>query len=466
MNDALPLDTIEALAWGREWRMGYDKHPPLSAWAAEIAGRASGGSDVGLYALSALCTAVGLGVMWLLARELLGSTRALLALVLSEGVYYFGFTSPEFNVNVLQIPLWAVGIYAYWRGVRRGGLHWWLLLGASAGLALLSKYLAGAMLIAMAVHTLRYEGGVLKRFGPYLAAAVCAAVFTPHAVWMVEHDFISLTYGVERAGGGSHEWANHVVHPLKFVVAQIGACGALLWLLLVWKPSRRREEGEERARAFLFVMTVGPIGALLALSLATGFELRSMWATPMLLTAGACAMAFFTVRYPAIKRIDGTVWACVIIVAPLLVYAGTSALTLQFRDKPKRVNYPGPALGAEVERLWRERFETPLLVVVGSEWEGGLVGWYAPGRPRVYIGASETRAQWANDDFVCSTGGMIVWTKSIDADASPESHAPMPYEEVRFGEVEILTDIVLAYPAAPDKAGVRFGVALIPPQGE
>jgi len=466
VNDALPLDTIEALAWGREWALGYDKHPPLSAWAAELAGYASAGSDVGLYALSALCTTIGLWVMWRLTRELLGDKRALLALVLSEGVFYHHFTSPEFNVNVLQIPLWAGAMLGYWRGVRTGRLGWWALLGVCIGLALLSKYLAGALLIAMAIDTLWRERRVLKTPGPYLAAALCLGIFAPHALWLVEHDFISLTYGVRRAGGSSHEWMNHLVHPVKFIGAQLAAAAVVGWLLLVWKPSRRaREESDARARTFLLLMTVGPIGALAALSLATGFELRSMWATPMLLALAPCAMALLDVRYPSIKRIDGTVWAVVVIVAPVLAYAGTSALTMGFRDKPKRVNYPGPALGAEVERLWRERTGEPLLVVVGSEWEGGLVGWYASDRPSVYIGASETRAQWCNDDLVRSTGGMIVWTKSIDAGADPATFAPMPYDTSRFGGAEPLPDIVLPYPSAPDKAGARFGVALIPAQG-
>ena len=31
-NTNLPLDTIEALAWGNDFQLGYSKHPPLSAW--------------------------------------------------------------------------------------------------------------------------------------------------------------------------------------------------------------------------------------------------------------------------------------------------------------------------------------------------------------------------------------------------------------------------------------------------
>ena len=32
----LPLDLIEALTYGREWQLGYDKLPPLPWWLVEI----------------------------------------------------------------------------------------------------------------------------------------------------------------------------------------------------------------------------------------------------------------------------------------------------------------------------------------------------------------------------------------------------------------------------------------------
>ena len=35
-NINLPLDTIEALAWGSNLDWGFNKHPPLSAFAAEV----------------------------------------------------------------------------------------------------------------------------------------------------------------------------------------------------------------------------------------------------------------------------------------------------------------------------------------------------------------------------------------------------------------------------------------------
>jgi 4-amino-4-deoxy-L-arabinose transferase-like glycosyltransferase len=53
-NHNLPLDTIEALAWGSNLDWGYGKHPPLSAFAVEVFYQIFGNQDWAYYLLSQL----------------------------------------------------------------------------------------------------------------------------------------------------------------------------------------------------------------------------------------------------------------------------------------------------------------------------------------------------------------------------------------------------------------------------
>ena len=53
-NNNLPLDTIEALAWGSYIDWGYIKHPPLSAWSVEVFYQVFGTQDWAYYLLSQL----------------------------------------------------------------------------------------------------------------------------------------------------------------------------------------------------------------------------------------------------------------------------------------------------------------------------------------------------------------------------------------------------------------------------
>ena len=56
-NSNLPLDTIEALAWGSNLEWGFNKHPPASALFIEIFYQIFGSQDWAYYFLSQLFVA-------------------------------------------------------------------------------------------------------------------------------------------------------------------------------------------------------------------------------------------------------------------------------------------------------------------------------------------------------------------------------------------------------------------------
>ena len=57
-NVNLPLDTIEALAWGSNLEWGYSKHPPVSALIVEINHFIFGSRDWAFYLLSQIFVVV------------------------------------------------------------------------------------------------------------------------------------------------------------------------------------------------------------------------------------------------------------------------------------------------------------------------------------------------------------------------------------------------------------------------
>src|ERR1700761_2716479 len=63
----LPLDLIEALLYGREWQLGYDKLPPLPWWMVWATYRTFG-PDLFYYLLSALTIAATFAIIWAMAR--------------------------------------------------------------------------------------------------------------------------------------------------------------------------------------------------------------------------------------------------------------------------------------------------------------------------------------------------------------------------------------------------------------
>ena len=62
-NNNLPLDTIEALAWGSNLEWGFNKHPPMSAVMVEIFYQIFGSNDWAYYFLSQICLIICLSLI-------------------------------------------------------------------------------------------------------------------------------------------------------------------------------------------------------------------------------------------------------------------------------------------------------------------------------------------------------------------------------------------------------------------
>src|SRR6185437_5347950 len=96
----LPLDLIEALMYGREWQLGYDKLPPLPWWLVEIAYQTVG-HDFAYYLLAEIAVVAGFALVFLTARPLVGGLGALVAVLIADGLHYFNYTAAKFNHDVI-----------------------------------------------------------------------------------------------------------------------------------------------------------------------------------------------------------------------------------------------------------------------------------------------------------------------------------------------------------------------------
>ena len=128
-NVNLPLDTIEALAWGSNLDWGFNKHPPLSAFAVEVVYRIFGNQDWAYYILSQIFVVFSFIVIFKLSLHLFNNPNyALLSIFLLEGIFFYNFTTPEFNVNIAQLPFWALTIYFSYRCIKHNKITDFILL--------------------------------------------------------------------------------------------------------------------------------------------------------------------------------------------------------------------------------------------------------------------------------------------------------------------------------------------------
>jgi len=134
-NTNLPLDTIEALAWGTNLDWGYNKHPPLSAWFVELFYQIFKSQDWAYYFLSQLFVVIAFFVVFKFSEDFFkNKIFALISVLLLEGIYFHNFTTPEFNVYVCQLPFRALAVYFCWKGFKHNDPLSWILFGASGAL--------------------------------------------------------------------------------------------------------------------------------------------------------------------------------------------------------------------------------------------------------------------------------------------------------------------------------------------
>ena len=142
-NNNLPLDTIEALAYGNELQLGYDKYPPLFPLFTEFFYQIFGNQDWAYYFLSQLFVVSSFIIIFKFSEGFFkNQTHSLISVLLLEGIYFYNFTTPELNAFLCQFPFLAATVFYCWKSIKQNDNVSWFLFGTFAALALLTYYLS------------------------------------------------------------------------------------------------------------------------------------------------------------------------------------------------------------------------------------------------------------------------------------------------------------------------------------
>ena len=411
-NINLPLDVIEALAWASNLDWGFEKHPPLSAFFSEIFYQIFGRQDWSYYLLSQIFVVFSFIVVFKLAKEFLkNEIHALLSVFLLEVIYFYNFTTPEFNVNICQIPFWTLTVYYFWQCFKNDKVQSWALLGLFAALGVLSKYLFIYLLIGMVVFFI-FKLKKIKKFNYkyFIPITVFLLVLTPHFIWLIENDYKTITYGLKRTSLENSNFLNHLFYPLKFIIKQIGILIPFFFLLsLIVSKNKNKFKFNLRDEKLVYLtcITFVPIVLMFLTSLIFGANIRTMWMTPFYLFFGLLFMYIFEfkINLNYLKKFLIT-FLFIFILSPV-VY-----LYVSFSKDNKRTDFPGKEIARLVQTRWNENFTNKIDVVVGDEWLGGNLSYHLQSRPRWFNNLSPELKNLKLDGGVIYTGNADV-LKSI-----------------------------------------------------
>ena len=460
----LQLDLAEDLALGKEWQLGYWKHPPLPWWIADFVYRLTGSLDV-LYLLGPLSAILCFYAVWLLAREFTDELTALIAVLALEGIHYYSFSVVKFAHDQVQLPFWAFTGLFFYRALRRGHLADWALAGAFLAGAFWSKYAAFALAAALGLFLLidPVARRAWRSSGPYVMALTFAILIAPNAWWLLRDGFLPFQYVDQRAHAATH-WYQYLVFPLQWSSSQLLTLApALILLGLLYRPGESRPTLAPEANAafdqrYVAMLAFGPFLVTTVVAAVLGRLPIAMWGYP-LWSFAPLAILMWSKPAKAPPRLKHfAAGAMIALIAYPGIYAAIEIGEPFLRDRPKATQFPGEAMADAITRAWHERYGTPLLYVTGTEFAVNNLAVYSPDHPHVLPHGDPRLAPWVDRRDLARHGAVVVWEDS-HSDARPEEW------RATFGALDIEPTLVFARQTwSKNVAPSRIIFAFVPPR--
>jgi 4-amino-4-deoxy-L-arabinose transferase-like glycosyltransferase len=262
--------------WSRNLSLGYFDHPPVLAWLIRAGTVIFGDTAFGVRVFSIAagsCCALALAHT---ARSLGGDAAARLCAVIFTvmPIVAAGSVLATPDAPMLCAAAWA--IYAVLRALGlppraqdpdspaqgSAAMKWWLIAGASMGLAMASKYTS--ILVPLSILAAFVAHAKLQnRFGqagPYVAVAVAALVMVPVLSWNALNDWVSfrfqLSHGLGTPRGGAMGALNR---ELELIGGQVGLVSPILFYFVARAVRDALRFSEEGFRLVLGLLATLPI---------------------------------------------------------------------------------------------------------------------------------------------------------------------------------------------------------------
>ncbi|WP_426610744.1 glycosyltransferase family 39 protein [Bradyrhizobium sp. McL0616] len=460
-----PGSLATLLAFGREYQVGTDLGPPLPVWLADIAYRGAGGHMFGVYVLAELCEIATFITLYHLARAVVGTQQAVLAVLLTMTVLAFSSPALDFGPLVLARPLWTLLLLHSWQiiGQRRGNA--WFAWSIEAGLLLLTTPAAIFLLALLFIFAVATAGGrrTLRALDPLFALIVVAVLALPYAVWLSRAETLVLPALPQLSELNAR--ALHAAWLFGGLVLGAAAIPVLTFLntgLFAGKtedaPIIYRPPVEPLARNFVYFFALAPLIGAVLISGLFGLEAVVGGAGVVLVMSGL-AMVVVAGDLIAMRRARmlRTVWAAAV-VAPaagvvlavlFLPWSGTGEIA---------TSMPARAISDFFDDSFARRTNHRLRAVAGESQLASLITLHS-GRPHLFIDAEPARTPWVNQAKFNETGGVVVWR------ASDTAGTPPPEILARFPGIVPEVPRAFEWLVTGRQQLLRIGWAIVRPKG-
>lgn len=408
-------DMLENYGWGIGWQLGYLKHPPLFGWITAAYFQIAPRTDAAYYLLAALNAGAAVLLVLMASTRFLDDRRQVALVIIAYMIPAFGFMAIKYNANSAMLPFWAGCILFYIRLLEARRIGDAVALGLFGGLAMLAKYHSVVLILSIALFTLwdREARALLRTPLPWIASLVAILVFLPHFLWLVDNDFITITYAADQ---GEASFLGLMSSFGLFVGAFVSRLVlAVLFLFLFWRrpdgfpfnvPEAFSRIASLPAGRAVLATAVGPGLLTIMLGLALGTPLTETWSIPCavpypILFAVAVPPAVLAARWRLVR-------ALVAVLSVMAVAAAPVVRSERFGHVSFYGDFPVREAVTEIERWYRETSRHPLAIAGGEPVLAYGMAFYGTRGIRAVAGSDLTRFPWVDADDVARSGAVYV----------------------------------------------------------
>jgi membrane-associated phospholipid phosphatase len=298
--------------WSRRLDLSYYSKGPMIAYLIALSTSLFGDSVFGVRFFAVLLSFLGSIVLYRLGREMYDERTGAVSALLFQIIPIFSVFGVIFTIDSPFTFFWILSLYLFWkatdnhpysplilrggerrvkkydegggtslseRSATRGGLLYWVFLGISTGLGLLTKYTM-VFFHVCALFFLISSGRhrrLLRTAAPHVALLISVILFLPVIVWNAQHDWVTVrhTAGQAHIADGMRISIKSFV---EFTGSQLGVVTPVIFVLMMhalWKmrsplkppaaPAAREGRGIEGK--FLFWFSVPVVAFFLVKSL-------------------------------------------------------------------------------------------------------------------------------------------------------------------------------------------------------
>ena len=388
------MDVAEAFGWGQKFLLGYGKHPPLSGWVAGVWFRIFPVTDWATYALAMATLGCGLVICWLICLRVVDHRRAFFVVAMLALYPIFNFKGFKYNPDLLQLVTLPLMVLAYLDAFEKRSVKSGLWLGLAGALALMTKYwvltMIGAIGLAALIHPARML--FLRSPAPWVAIATLVVAMIPHAIWLVQVNFVPLTYA-----GDTYELSNYA-QTVQLALGYIGHNFALLALpvvlaavALAWPPRRLKpfpfwSRGANSGVRIPQALNIWIIQAIVAIGPPVGaliFEvyIKTDWGIPLFFLVPLALIAIPALRMRRIALFNLTASWLVITLAVLVASPKIAAYEVDKNRNDGATYRARSELAHELTEVWHNRFHSRLPVVAAYDDIGQPITFYSVDHP-------------------------------------------------------------------------------------